>query len=276
MTDNSAEEATNVRNEDVRTPQQHEENDFKSIKTLIAPFREILNVTLDECVLKRIYHITRTVGSPESPFPGLAIYELHTLSADGGFERVKGNEAFPANTSLQLQAAARELNSCDITFHAFLYRLSELLRRIGARVDWYILRATPLFGMQYDTAKFEAPVHSVFCITSASGSEFIADFTIEQFGYGEEYWFMDKYHYLLECTKDTKYWVLGEQDTAEAREARMEYESAVQLVTALRSVYDAINWMQVRRIPADDQLEWVRTHACEALERGLDLKPSSE
>jgi protocatechuate 3,4-dioxygenase beta subunit len=85
MTDNSAEEATNFQNEAIRTAQQHGENEFESIKTLIAPFREILSMTLDECVLKRIYHITLTVGSTESPFPGLAIYKLHTLCADGGF-----------------------------------------------------------------------------------------------------------------------------------------------------------------------------------------------
>jgi hypothetical protein len=130
--------------------------------------------------------------------------------------------------------------------------------------------------MQYDTANVEAPVHSVFCYTSTSGPEFIADFTIEQFGYGEEYWLMDKYHYLLECTKDTKYGILDEPEIAETGEDQVEYESAVQLVTALRSVFDAINWTQICRLPADEQLEWVRTHACGALERELDLKLNSE
>lgn len=210
MTDDSAGEANGVQSEDVRAPQQHRESDFESIKTLIAPFREILDVVLDECLLKRINHITHSVGSPDSPFPGLAIHKLHTLSADGEFERVKGTEVFPQDTSPRLQSAARKLNSCDITVNAFLYRLAELLSRVGARVDWYIVRATPLFGMHYDTCNIVAPVHSTFCITTASGTEFIADFTIEQFGYGEEYWFMDQFHYLLECTKDAKYFVLGD------------------------------------------------------------------
>lgn len=123
--------------------------------------------------------------------------------------------------------------------------------------------------MHYDTAKAVAPVHSVFCITSASGSEFIADFTIEQFGYGEECWFMDKYHYLLKVTKDTEYWVLDDYEIAETAEEQTKYESAVQLVTTLRSVYDAIDWTQIRRLPADEQLEWVHTCAREALGRGL-------
>lgn len=55
----------------------------------------------------------------------------------------------------------------------------------------------------------------------------------------------------------------------------MGYETAVRLVENLRSVHDAIDWTQLHRVPADEQLSWVRSRALEELECEVSLHPDT-
>jgi hypothetical protein len=73
----------------------------------------------------------------------------------------------------------------------FLERIREALRPIGATVDWLIvfpLRRTYIHHSAHPRT-FEEVLHSVFAITTADREQYVADFTIEQFGYSAADWF---------------------------------------------------------------------------------------
>ncbi|KAF1915656.1 hypothetical protein BDU57DRAFT_577453 [Ampelomyces quisqualis] len=260
--------ADNCTGEDAGTSRHHVENSFESIKTLVAPFREIINVTLEESLLARISRITRSTGSSHSACPGLPIYTIHTDPVDGcEVQEVKGIEAFPPEISSQLRSAVLKLNTCDMTVNAFLSRLSDALLSVGARTDWLLVCAEPLFGLHYDVRNLEMPVHSVFCITTASGEEFIADFSVEQFGYDETHWFMDKYQYLVECTKNGIYRIPSNEEIAEAVEGQAQNQIAAQMIDIFRLVHDELDWSELVEVPADEQVPWVRSRIRQMLQR---------
>lgn len=56
-----------------------------------------------------------------------------------------------------------------------------------------------VFMLDFEGRKLGKPWHHIFCIKTASGEEYIADFMIEQFGYFD-HWFAKKSLYLDVCT----------------------------------------------------------------------------
>jgi hypothetical protein len=58
--------------------------------------------------------------------------------------------------------------------------------------------------------------YSAFFITTRSGEQFIADFTIEQFGFEPGMWFMKRENYAKECTLDEPVSKPSEEELDEA------------------------------------------------------------
>jgi hypothetical protein len=74
---------------------------------------------------------------------------------------------------------------------------------IGANIEWHTVISNPRIVFHYSTSKPVPKVrHSVFLITSKTEQQFIADFTIEQFGFKPQMWFMKKEGYVRKCTLD--------------------------------------------------------------------------
>ncbi|KAG9381729.1 hypothetical protein A1F94_007383 [Pyrenophora tritici-repentis] len=89
--------------------------------------------------------------------------------------------------------ASYKFMHCDYTIIIFLRYLEASLARYGATVKWFTVMIRPyaIFHRQHEAPAADIR-HSVFEITARSGYQYIADFTIEQFGYPSDMWFMDK------------------------------------------------------------------------------------
>ncbi|KAK1914828.1 hypothetical protein P3342_010817 [Pyrenophora teres f. teres] len=97
--------------------------------------------------------------------------------------------------------ASYKFMHCDYSIILFLMYLERALARYGATVKWLTVKTRPyvLFHRQYERPDADVR-HSVFEITARSGNQYIADFTIEQFGYPGYMWFMNKTVYMFQCT----------------------------------------------------------------------------
>ncbi|CAA9964566.1 hypothetical protein PTMSG1_07925 [Pyrenophora teres f. maculata] len=97
--------------------------------------------------------------------------------------------------------ASYKFMHCDYSIILFLMYLERALARYGATVKWLTVKTRPyvLFHRQYERPDADVR-HSVFEITARSGNQYIADFTIEQFGYPGYMWFMNKTVYMFQST----------------------------------------------------------------------------
>ncbi|EFQ89617.1 hypothetical protein PTT_14049 [Pyrenophora teres f. teres 0-1] len=98
--------------------------------------------------------------------------------------------------------ASYKFMHCDYSIILFLMYLERALARYGATVKWLTVKTRPyvLFHRQYERPDADVR-HSVFEITARSGNQYIADFTIEQFGYPGYMWFMNKTVYMFQSQR---------------------------------------------------------------------------
>jgi hypothetical protein len=78
--------------------------------------------------------------------------------------------------------------------------ITSVAQRYHARADWLVIdNIMPRMLLVYPGQTKEVIQHSVCVITSATGEQYIADFTIEQFGYDGTMWFTKRsdYHRLV-------------------------------------------------------------------------------
>jgi hypothetical protein len=66
---------------------------------------------------------------------------------------------------------------------------------LRARVDELNVTVEPIAAFHYADYAAKVRSHSFCLITSACGEQFVADFTIEQFGFGSEMVFMRRMEY---------------------------------------------------------------------------------
>jgi len=73
---------------------------------------------------------------------------------------------------------------CDYSIKLFLVHLASALAIHNATVKWYTVVVKPSILIHW---QHELPIldirHSVFEITARSGNKYIADFSVEQFGF---------------------------------------------------------------------------------------------
>ena len=93
---------------------------------------------------------------------------------------------------------------CDCSIKLFLVHLASALAIYSATVKWYtvVIKPSILIHWQHEPHTLYVR-HSVFEITARSGKKYIADFTIEQFGFPAFMWFMHKETYMHQCTFGT-------------------------------------------------------------------------
>jgi hypothetical protein len=104
------------------------------------------------------------------------------------------------------QAAYPKLNTCDIACQSMIGPIADKLRETGAKVSWLLIKPRVKFLLRtaasYAHGKQGAAIHSILSITTASGEEYIADFTIEQFGHPKRDWLMKKSKYMEKYAKN--------------------------------------------------------------------------
>ena len=165
------------------------ESEYDQIKRVLEPFRQIFMTILENAENDCVSHFT--IDRTYNP----AVITLHPANGNNFSVSAKGRAAFPLSIPYDMQTAILKFNQCDLSVLSLLCWIRDALRPTGATVDWLmIVSVRPLSILHYSD---EEPVtrngrHSVLAITTASGEQYIADFTIEQFGYPAELWFLRK------------------------------------------------------------------------------------
>ncbi|KNG44083.1 hypothetical protein DDE82_002166 [Stemphylium lycopersici] len=118
-----------------------------------------------------------------------------------GHPDTAGIDHYPPEIQARVRMGSLKYNHCDYSIQLFLIYLEPLLREVGAKVEWFAVGAKPMVLFHSLPRPAQLYIrHSVFIITTTRSEEFIADFTIEQFGFPDAWWFMEKTAYLRLCT----------------------------------------------------------------------------
>lgn len=158
-----------------------------------------------------------------------------------------------------MQTAVLKLDGCDLGVLAFLPHVTDSLRKFGARVGWLVVHAKPRILIHYSSEHLGEPIHSVFGITSSRGEQFIADFTIEQFGYEADCWFSRKSDYLHHCTQDGKFRLAADDEVAELEEVTASNTHMSSVVETAKTVYEQLNWKTYEDLPLQERKSWVES-----------------
>ena len=241
--------------------QQAVSDEFDQVKAIVKPFHDMYGAILDNTYFQTI---TRIVADQVQALSSGTISETYTVYNDKSIwvepESAKGRAAFPPDTSVGMQTSIMKLDSCDTTVAMFLPHLSDNLREIGARVDWVVVDAIPYKIFHYEHEDPTDPQHSVFSITTCSGNQFIADFTIEQFGYDAECWFSRKSAYLELYTEPGSCRLISEDEVAMIESVVAEDVSLDTSKSGVRTLCISMDWETYRRLPSDERFPWLHAH----------------
>lgn len=102
---------------------------------------------------------------------------------------------------------------CKISILSFLPHLRNALAPFEAKVEWAIVQPKPRYILHWswNPNAFKIMNHSVFLIATKEGREYVADFTMEQFGYFNN-WLMDKNEFFNQRTMTGAYRIAGQLD----------------------------------------------------------------
>jgi hypothetical protein len=175
--------------------------EYDEIKAILEPYWHLFNFALEYEQRRRILYLTTTRHFIHGP--SIITQHLDPTIEDGRYIVSAGALAYPTGTPRTIRRQCNKYNFCDTSIHIFLTYLLPALQMIGAKIEWHTVISNPRIVFHYSTSKPRPKVrHSVFLITSKTGQQFIADFTIEQFGFKPQMWFMKKESYVRKCTLD--------------------------------------------------------------------------
>ncbi|CAG5174273.1 uncharacterized protein ALTATR162_LOCUS7755 [Alternaria atra] len=166
---------------------------YVEVRSIIEPYWHVFNFVLEYEPRSCVHHYVTPPTAPGEPF---IITEIEIRSPHGEYTQAYGPSVHAPWISTAQQTASNKFNHCDFSIHLFLCYLEPLLSRVGATVIWLAVQAKPHWVIHWEGERpYPLVRHSVFSITTRSGDEYIADFTIEQFGFASEYWLMRKRDY---------------------------------------------------------------------------------
>lgn len=231
--------------------------DCAEIMAILEPYWHIFNFVLEHEQRPKIRALIPWRTSTSSP-PVL----IHFLE---GLVEASGAAAYPYWVSHQLRRSSHKYNHCDYSIRLFLGHFLRCLREVNAKIEWFAVDAKPLILFHWYGNPLQLKVrHSVFSITTKSGEEYIADFTIEQFGYPSAMWFMEKKEYVEKCTTGQEMMQPCEEEIASAMQGEIEMTCKVEVVRELCRRLDFRRW---RRWDKDSRVEWLEQRVQEALSR---------
>jgi hypothetical protein len=181
------------------SPQQAEHDE---IKALIEPYWHLFNLALDHERKRQIIYITVTKHSSPNSAAIITQY-LNPVLKNGKWIKAAGANTYPTDTASHIRRQSQKFNWCDASIQIFLFYLSPLMDAIGVKIEWLAVLSRPRVVFHFSHQEPNPGVrHSVFLITARSRRQFIADFTVEQFGFETCMWFMDKDEYVRTCMLD--------------------------------------------------------------------------
>ena len=196
--------------------------EFEEVQAIIAPYWHIFNLVLE-------YEPRLRVHLDINPSPGLGkpivICESEYPPIHGRLIQAYGPAVHDPWISPDMRRGSNKFNHCDFSIRVFLYVLEPLLSRVNARITWLAVVAKPYWVIFWKDYQPDPQVlrHSVFNIETRSGDEYIADFTIEQFGYSSECWLMRKSEYEKQCTMGIRMRQPRSEEVDEARRGEVKF-----------------------------------------------------
>ncbi|KAF1915657.1 hypothetical protein BDU57DRAFT_279491 [Ampelomyces quisqualis] len=232
---------------------------FHAIQALLAPFNTLFNTLVSSLRHPLITHIDLTLPVHDSPLP-YPIYTFH--AAPLAFAR--GAAAFPAATPAALQRALQKLDLCDVSVHMMRGHAQRVLDGVGARVSWVVVCGVPRFLVRYGFEEAGLSFHSVCLVSTAGGEEFVADFTLEQFGYPQDRWFMrwDEYRDGM-CEDEGK---VADQEWVDFTEKLSQGENLYVLRQALNEACKCVGDEVFRGLEEGEREGYVKKCALKAVE----------
>jgi len=168
--------------------------EYDEILTILEPYWHIFNLVLE-------YEPRVCVDHYFKPGIPTTITETERISPNGDYIQAYGSFVYASGVSELLRRGSSKFNHCDFSIYLFLCVFEPLLSHVRATIAWLAVEAKPKWVIHWKGYRPDPLVrHSVFSIKSRSGDEYIADFTIEQFGFESEFWLMCRRDYEVLCT----------------------------------------------------------------------------
>jgi hypothetical protein len=223
------------------------------IQQLLAPLREICSATLEGNMVPRILNIIMSDTLVDwSPAP-ISVYTMVQDVTNPSMDPLTdAASALPSFTGAAMLQAYSKWNMCDISVFTYLPLIQDLLTPFGAKVEWSIVHPRPriLLHWSWNMNPLHMTNHSVFLITRKEGKEYIADSTMEQFGYYDR-WLVDKNEYLLNRTTDGWFRITNELDQNQVNIACTRIQSFRHTAERLRDAYLQFDWSVLDGAPTD-------------------------
>lgn len=250
--------------------QQTPDTDFYQIKAILEPFRQIFHVLLEDTQSARISRIEADTHT-RSTRDGATTYIVYEERRPRSRPRwAKGREIFPPGTPAELQTAIMKQDTCYVSVLSFLPHITDALQKIRARVDWLCGYVKPRILIHYSDMDLEkVAMHSVFGITSSGGEQYIADFTIEQFGHNDDCWFTLKPDYLDRFVEDGDLRITTDAEMAVTEEDISNDEFMSSIVATVKTICEQIDWKVYDKLPIQERQAGVESHTQLIMQRHL-------
>ncbi|KAF1950597.1 hypothetical protein CC80DRAFT_554146 [Byssothecium circinans] len=232
-------------------------NELETVKEIVQAYHQIFKIwTTQYQSLEPIQSITSTVPTDndnDSPTTHTLHRAPHSASTN---LRSIGATAVPLDTSPQVTQAYLNRDNCDFALDTFLCPLREKLQSIGARVNSLLVTPFPLLRLHFSGEAISYSPHSVFGITDRLSEQYIADFTIEQYGFeGSAHWFMKEEEYLEVFTEDGRWRIAEDEDVEDGGLHRAE--GLERWKGVIRRVCCGLDWGRIEGLEGEERWGFV-------------------
>lgn len=150
--------------------------------------------------------------------------------------------------------------------------ITEAVYKHRGRADWIVINdLIPRVLYVSPDHEVEVGKHSVCVITSATGEQYVADFTIEQFGYDSAMWFMKRIDYHkwvcnggcgISASEDWYEWM--DMLTGDVEEQPFLY-NIWQATRKACGVVGVVGAKAFEELQGQERMSWMRERAVEAV-----------
>jgi hypothetical protein len=237
-------------------------NTVQVAKQVASLHRSIFQAYTDNEVFNPTISVTQT-NDPDSA-NAFVIYEP---TFDYSVAPVAGKHAYTAVISEQVKRGLAVWNQCDLVVQSLLpwlkARMSDSLP--GARVDWLSIDIAPRFVFRYPGADIDTdPAHSAFLVTLPGDSgQYVVDYTIEQFGYGRDCWFLPFEEY-MNMTQDGNWYIYEYEEQLVVLQDLFRREH-VAGQAAMNKICDQLEWVALMEMDESASTAVIDEMACSVL-----------
>jgi len=190
-------------------------DEYYRIRSILLLYWHIFNLVLEYERRPSVYHVPSVPTGWNRPF---IITEVPLRDSNRRLIYDIGPHAHPSDVSLLDRLARNKYNHCDFSIQLFLIYLEPVFKEVGATITWLTVQVKPLIVYHLEGEQPDPFVrHSVFNIMTQTGAEYIADFTMEQFGFNINNFLMRKMDYKDAYTTNRK---IPQPRTEEVERAR--------------------------------------------------------